>query len=432
MAEGVRIYNLFPLLVGSIDKWEKHLDRIAGMGFNWVFLNPIHECGASGSLYAVRDYYTLNPLFRSPGKKSDDDKIAAFAAAAKKRGLSVMMDLVVNHTGIDSVLTERHPDWFVHEADGSFMRPFALDPGNPNSKTVWEDLAEIDYSHRPQRTDVIGYFGQMIQHYLKLGIRGFRCDAAYKVSSDVWRELMDYGRAVDPQALFIAESLGAMQEQVEQLRSAGFAYLFNSAKWWNFRDGWLLDQYEKFRSIAPSIAFPETHDTTRFAGDLRNQGVGQPAEIARRCRNAYLFSATFSSGVMIPIGFEFAFSKQLHVVKTRPNDWESEEIDLTGFIADVNRMKAGIPALNEEGPQTVLRLGDDRAVCLLRRTNDGGHWCLTIINSNPSVPVTIRLDGLDGGLSAGTEKTPGYPAIALTPGMDVALKPGEVRVFAPK
>ena len=42
MAEGLRIYNLFPTLVGSVDAWSKHLDRIAGMGFNWIFLNPIH------------------------------------------------------------------------------------------------------------------------------------------------------------------------------------------------------------------------------------------------------------------------------------------------------------------------------------------------------------------------------------------------------
>ena len=42
MPETTLIYNLFPPLVGSIPHWEEHLDRIAAMGFTWIFLNPIH------------------------------------------------------------------------------------------------------------------------------------------------------------------------------------------------------------------------------------------------------------------------------------------------------------------------------------------------------------------------------------------------------
>ena len=44
--------------------------------------------------------------------------------------------------------------------------------------------------------------------------------------------------------------------------------LFNSLKWWDFESPWLLDQYEKFRRIAPSIAFPESHDTERLVTEL--------------------------------------------------------------------------------------------------------------------------------------------------------------------
>ena len=48
-----------PLLVGSVQDWSGHLARIAGMQFDWVFLNPIHYPGFSGSLYAVKDPYRL-------------------------------------------------------------------------------------------------------------------------------------------------------------------------------------------------------------------------------------------------------------------------------------------------------------------------------------------------------------------------------------
>lgn len=68
MAQGARIYNLFPLLAGTTVDWERHLDRIAGMNFNWIFLNPHTAPGGSGSLYAVKDYYSLHPLFQGKSK----------------------------------------------------------------------------------------------------------------------------------------------------------------------------------------------------------------------------------------------------------------------------------------------------------------------------------------------------------------------------
>ncbi|NIR42418.1 MAG: alpha-amylase, partial [Gemmatimonadetes bacterium] len=69
MAEGPRIYNLFPLLAGPVEEWAKHLGRVADMGFNWVYVNPFHYPGFSGSLYAVKDYYELHPLLRGRSRK---------------------------------------------------------------------------------------------------------------------------------------------------------------------------------------------------------------------------------------------------------------------------------------------------------------------------------------------------------------------------
>ena len=71
MGQCPRIYNLFPLLVGPVGSWAEHLERIAGMGFDWVFVNPFHYSGFSGSLYAVKDAYRLHPLLAGDG---DDPK----------------------------------------------------------------------------------------------------------------------------------------------------------------------------------------------------------------------------------------------------------------------------------------------------------------------------------------------------------------------
>ena len=222
MPQGARIYNLFPLLAGTVSAWEKHLDRIAGMGFNWIFLNPFHYPGLSGSLYAVKDYYALNPLFADSAKDGPDETIGGFVEAAGARGISVMMDLVVNHTAKDSLVAEQHPEWFIREPDGSLASPYAVDPTDTSKRTVWADLAEIDYRDRPERAAIVAYFAGVVRHYVRLGFRGFRCDAAYKVPKDVWRALIAAGQQEQDDVLFIAENLGSLLEQTLALRGVGF------------------------------------------------------------------------------------------------------------------------------------------------------------------------------------------------------------------
>ena len=430
MAQGVRVYNLFPLLAGSVVAWEDHLDRIVEMGFDWIFLNPVHYPGFSGSLYAVKDYYGLNPLFADGTRDTPDEQLGEFVRVAAERGISVMMDLVVNHTAKDSLLAEEHPEWFVHEPDGSLASPYAVDPTDTSKRTVWADLAEIDYRDRPARVGIIQYFADYLRHYIKVGIRGFRCDAAYKVPKPVWRALIAAGRQESDDVLFVAENLGSLLEESLALRGAGFDYLFNSSKWWDMRASWLLDQYEQFRSIAPSIAFPETHDTDRLINELAASGVRDPRAIERRYRDAYLFAAVFSSGVMIPIGYEYGFRKKLDVVNTRPEDWEKPAFDLTTYIGEVNRMKASLPVLNEEGPQRSIVFGDGRVVGLLRRALRGSDWSLLVVNTDRGAWATAKLSPLDADVGDGREVTPGGKDEPFRSGAEVTLEPGEVRLYA--
>jgi starch synthase (maltosyl-transferring) len=94
MNEGLRIYNLFPTLAGTIRDWMVHLPRIARLGFNAVYINPFHYPGFSGSIYAVKDYYRLNPRFRGQEPGEDDDALlrrltdTARASAARDHGPS--------------------------------------------------------------------------------------------------------------------------------------------------------------------------------------------------------------------------------------------------------------------------------------------------------------------------------------------------------
>lgn len=426
---GPRIYNLFPLAAGITRDWISHLPRIADMEFNWVYLNPFHTSGFSGSLYAVKDYYELNPLFDDDSGRSQDEQLSEFTAQGKDYGLSIMMDLVINHTAKDSLLTESHPHWFLYDEDGELESPGAVDPDDPSVITVWEDLAEIDYSERPDRDEIVDYWQQLVRHYVGLGFKGFRCDAAYKVPAEVWGEIISAAREIDPDATFMAETLGCSVEDVHALRGAGFNYLFNSSKWWNFEDSWLLGQYEAFRHIAPSIAFPESHDTPRLAAELGDQGI-PPEDLEAHYRLRYSFAASFSAGVMMPMGYEFGYRKSLHVVETRPDTPEIPLFDLSDFIAITNRTKAAVSALNEEGPQVEVSPPWSPAIALLRQTADSTDWALVLINPLPDRNLRLRAADLQVEASlTGREVTPGGEAVELREASRLVLKPLEVRIF---
>lgn len=357
------LYNLFPRLVGPMGRWAEHARRAREMGFGWLYLNPWHEPGFSGSLYAVKDYRRINPAFLPPGADPADlSPLRQALAEISAAGLRPVMDLVVNHTAKDSPLVREHPEWYHWDGPGEVRSPFVRDPDDPSKVTVWGDLAEIDPWPSRGREEQWRFWARVVRDGLDLGFRGFRCDAAYKLPGELWSFLIAEAKAADPEVVFFAETLGAPVEDVAQLAGAGFDFFFNSSKWWNLSEPWALKQHEEFRRIAPSIAFPESHDTTRLAADTGGDEAVQ--------RHRYAVAAAFSAGVMMPVGYEFGFRTQVNVVETKPTDWERRWMDLRPFIARVNRLKATHPVLQGEG---VLRdaggLHGDTLV-LSRRASD--------------------------------------------------------------
>jgi starch synthase (maltosyl-transferring) len=363
------IYNLFQRLVGPTTRWPEHARRAAAMGFDWLYLNPWHYPGFSGSLYAPREFRRLNPLFLPAG--ADPDSLQPLADALREieaAGVRPMMDLVVNHTAKDSPLIQEHAEWFVWDDRGEVVSPHVVDPDDPGKVTVWGDLAEVD-NLTPQGRDALWeHWAALVREALELGFRGFRCDAAYKVPAALWRHLIDEAHRVDPQAVFFAETLGAPVEDVVALKDAGFPFFFNSSKWWDFTQPWALEQHATFGAIAPSIAFPESHDTPRLAEETGGSEAVQ--------RQRYAFAAAFSAGVMMPVGYEFGFRKQVNVVHTTPVDWERRSMDLRPFVTRVNALKRVHPVLHGEGALRAVGGLAGGTLVLERRTPAGKGWIL--------------------------------------------------------
>jgi len=200
---------------------------------------------------------------------------------------------------------------------------------------------------------------------------------------------------------FLAETLGCRLPQMVQLAGAGFDAFFNSSKWWDFREPWLLDQYESFRRIAPSVAFAESHDTQRLCSELHSQGIHDPWRVEATYRLRYLFSVFFSSNVMMPMGFETGQPRKMDVVHTRPEDMQPPLFDLSAFISAANATKQTLPALTGEGPQRRITAPHAPVVGLLRSMDHGSERCLALINPSADASADIRAEDIVQAAGAG-------------------------------
>ncbi len=257
---------------------------------------------ASGSIYAIKDPYSLSDLRSATCRaRTSGTALRQFTADGRRLGLRVIMDLVINHTAQDAVLVADHPEWYRRNPDGTLYAPRAVDPDDPTKVTIWEDLAELDYETPSARAVLIDYWTHYVRHYAGAGVRRL----------PLRRRLSGAGRGLaarssrrrgkpTPGLRFFAETLGCTADQVVALAGAGFDYIFNSAKWWDFRAPWLLDQYEKFRLIAPSIAFPESHDTERLAAQVpRPSAADRQPEVPPAVRRLLLLRPHGADGLRV-------------------------------------------------------------------------------------------------------------------------------------
>ncbi|MDD5455885.1 MAG: alpha-amylase family glycosyl hydrolase [Candidatus Margulisbacteria bacterium] len=375
------IYNLFPRLVGPMSGWKSHFERAKYMGFNWIYINPLSYPGFSGSLYSIKDYYRINPLFLDNSGRSEEEQVRAMIQDAHELGLKIMFDLVINHTAIDSVLIV-NDKWYKKDEHGKIKNPQVWE--GDKLITTWGDLAEIDNEKSPDKDNLWRYWLDLTSYYIDFGVDGFRCDAAYQVTTELWEYLISNIKQRKTDTVFFAETLGCEIEDVIELAKAGFDYSFNSSKWWDFEESWCLKQYKENAEVSPSVSFAESHDTPRLTEEFK----GEEAAVKLR----YLFSAIFSSGVMMPVGLEYGFKKRLNVVHTLPQDWETQQFDLTEFIRKANQLKLQYKIFSEDNAIEIIETVNKKVFVMLKISHDKKEKALIIINKNLQGTEHLSID----------------------------------------
>ncbi|MCX7818091.1 MAG: alpha-amylase family glycosyl hydrolase [Kiritimatiellae bacterium] len=413
----MRIYNLFPRLAGRFDQWRPHLERAAELGFDWIYVNPIHPRGASDSLYAVADPFAVAADFAAPDGGPPVAQLRALLAEGRRLGLRWMADLVANHCAADSPIVRAHPAWFRWTAPGEVEHPSCVDNGRT---VVWHDLARFDFAGTADRAGLVAHLRRMVDWLVDVGFDGLRCDAAYQVPRDIWADLIAHGRARRPDLLFVAETLGCTVDQTLETARAGFDLVVNSGKWWDFSSAWLIAQYDLVRHVCGSIGFPESHDTARLFEETGGSVAAQ--------RQRYLFAALFSTGVLMPIGYEFGFRRRLHVVHTRPSDWEQPATDLRDFIRRTNAVKRSAPVFQEDGPLQIIPTENPAVLVIWKGSLRSRQEGILILNKDVHARQWFRTPALRHWVQSGAPLrcvSPENPLEFLPEPFEYELRPGE-------
>ena len=209
---------------------------------------------------------------------------STFLKEAGRRDLKVMLDLVINHTAIDSPLVREHPEWYAKDEHGQIKHPGAIDPA---------DATPGDGVGRPGGAGVLAAPGP----------RGPAALLGRGAQPSIWawvfwasgpmrptRSPGTSGTASSPRpgtwspgSSFSPKPWAAAWRSAPSWPSSGFDFLYNSSKWWDFQADWCLEQYEMFRRLAPSISFPgEPRHRAAGRRERRRPGGGPPALPVRR------------------------------------------------------------------------------------------------------------------------------------------------------
>jgi hypothetical protein len=286
---------------------DTELDRLAALGFDWIWLLSVWRTGAAGqrisrenaawrrefeetlpdlreediagSGFAVTGY-TVSPAL------GGDAALARLRARLRGRGLRLMLDFVPNHTALDHPWIEEHPDYYVRgtelelarapqnytwvkRSQGNLLLAHGRDPYFPG----WPDTLQLDYANSATQEAMIGELARIANQ-----CDGVRCDMAMLVLPDVfertwgrrappfWARATEETRKRVPGFRFMAEVYWDREWTMQQL---GFDYAYDKRLYDRLREGQARPVREHLLAgldyQSKLARFLENHDEPRAA-----------------------------------------------------------------------------------------------------------------------------------------------------------------------
>ena len=398
---------------GTLRTAAARLDGVAAMGFDVIYLPPIHPIGR------VNRKGPNNTLVTQPGDPGSPWAIGsaegghdavhpdlgtiedfdAFVARAHELGLEVALDLALQ-CAPDHPWVGKHPEWFTTRADGTIAYA-----ENPPKK--YQDIYPVNFDDDPD--GIYAEVLRVVRHWMSHGVRMFRVDNPHTKPVEFWQWLLARVRDTDPDVIFLAEAF-TRPAMMRTLGMIGFHQSYTYFTWRN--EKWELEAYltelshETSQVLRPNL-FVNTPDI--LSGFLQ---YGGPAAFRIRATLAALASPTwgvyagfelFEHVAVRPGSEEYLDSEKYQL---RPRDWEAAEAEgrsLAPYLTRLNEIRRAHPALHRLR-NLVLHHPDDQSFLAFSKTAilaDGSDTVIVVVNLDPHAAreTTVRLDmpslGLD-------------------------------------
>ena len=400
-------------LQGLIDK----LDYILDLGANTIYMTPVFKA-ASNHKYDTADYREIDPAF---GNNADFVRLCKEAA---KRGIRVIPDTSLNHTGSDSVYFNRFGN---HGSRGAF------DNGQVSAKSPYADWYSFDTTQADPDKQYKGWVGvtdlpelnksspafrnfayrdkdSVTKLWLDRGAAGWRMDVAPWVPDDFWREWRSALKAHQPDALTMAETwFDASKYFLGDMFDSTMNYIFRNTVLDYAAGGKAAELYrniELTREAYPPQAFHalmnllSTHDQARalhhfgWSDEHKNITDTAAATLAKqRLKLALLFQMTSPGAPAVYYGDEVGVTGGDDPYNRATYPWADEggqpDLALLAEFKQLIQLRHRHAVLRR-GSLSAPLLADDHVIVLARQL--GEQWAITATN-NATTPrrVTVSL-----------------------------------------
>ncbi|MBW3667056.1 MAG: alpha-1,4-glucan--maltose-1-phosphate maltosyltransferase [Actinobacteria bacterium] len=395
---------------GTFADVEAHLPYVAGMGFDVLYLPPIHPIGTT---HRKGPNNTLGGGPDDPGVpwaigsadgghtaiKRELGTIEDFRSlrdAAGEHGLELALDIAFQCSP-DHPWTREHPEWFKHRPDGTIQYA-----ENPPKK--YQDIYPLDF----ETSDPEGLWTALkgvFDHWIDEGIRIFRVDNPHTKSFPFWEWLLSELRREHPDVILLSEAF-TRPKVMHRLAKLGFNQSYTYFAWRNTRNElmeYTRDLAEVAHFFRPSF-WPNTPDILTE----QLQTGGRPAFITR-----YVLAATLSSNCGIygpayelmenapiqPGSEEYLDSEKYQIRK-----WDLDDPDsLAPVITQVNQARRAHPALQRNRNLVFHHSENDRLLCYSK--HEGDDIVLMVVNLDPGHAQSgwVHLDTWPLGLDPSQE-----------------------------
>ncbi len=391
-------YELFPRSCaaepgrhGTLADCAARLDHIAAMGFDVVYLPPIHPIGTSfrkgpnntlqakpgdpGSPWAIGaaqgGHCSIHPDL---GTLDDFDNLLA---AARERNLEIALDLAFQCSP-DHPYVREHPDWFRHRPDGSIKYA-----ENPPKK--YQDIYPLDFTCADWRS-LWEELREVVLFWISHRVRIFRVDNPHTKPFPFWEWLIGAIQDAYPDTLFLAEAF-TRPKIMHYLAKCGFAQSYTYFTWRNSKRE-LIDYFtELTQTEAQDYLRPNLFVNTPDILPEYLQFGGRPAFATRLVLAATLGA---SYGIYGP-AFELAENRALpgreeyqdsEKYQVRRWDWDRAD-SLCDFITRINAIRRDNPALTANARLRFHATDNDQLLCFSKTTADSADAIVVAVNLDP-------------------------------------------------